>query len=50
MRISNVGMYVKNLEAAKDFFCDCFGAEVHAVYNEEETNLWQVIIFVSIGQ
>ena len=27
MRISNVGMYVKNLEAAKDFFCGCFGAE-----------------------
>ena len=44
MRISNVGMYVKNLEAAKDFFCDCFGAEVHAVYNEEENRYYSYIL------
>lgn len=44
MRISNVGMYVKNLEAAKDFFCGCFGAEVHAVYNEEENCYYSYIL------
>lgn len=36
MRISNVGLFVKDLEGARKFFEDYFGAQVHAVYNEEE--------------
>lgn len=37
MRISNVGLFVKDLEGARKFFEDYFGAQVHAVYNEEES-------------
>lgn len=36
MRISNVGMMVKDLEGAKDFFARYFGAEVHATYEEDD--------------
>lgn len=35
MRISNVGMFVKDLEGAKNFFINYFGAQVHATYNED---------------
>ena len=35
MRISNVGLFVKDLEGARKFFEDYFGAQVHAVYNED---------------
>lgn len=35
MRISNVGMFVKDLEGAKKFFMDYFGAVEHAVYEED---------------
>ncbi|HIR84954.1 MAG TPA: VOC family protein [Candidatus Galloscillospira excrementavium] len=35
MRISNVGMFVKDLEGAKKFFVDYFGAVEHAVYEED---------------
>ncbi len=35
MRISNVGLMVKDLEGARKFFEDYFGATVHAEYNED---------------
>lgn len=35
MRISNVGMFVKDLEGAKKFFVDYFGAVEHAVYEDD---------------
>ena len=35
MRISIVGMFVKDLEGAKQFFMDYFGAQEHAVYEED---------------
>lgn len=35
MRISNVGLFVKDLEGAKNFFMEYFGAEVHFVYEED---------------
>lgn len=44
MRISNIGMYVKDLEGAKKFFEDYFGAKVHAIYNEEENNYYSYIM------
>lgn len=44
MKISNVGMYVKDLEKAKSFFEDCFGGTVHAVYNEEENGYYSYIL------
>ena len=34
MEIKNVGMFVKDLEAAKKFFEDYFGMTVHCVYNQ----------------
>lgn len=44
MRISIVGMFVKDLEKAKDFFVSYFGAQVHAVYNEEENGFYSYIL------
>ena len=35
MRISNIGLMVKDLEKAKAFFEDYFGATVHAEYEED---------------
>jgi len=35
MRISNVGLMVKDLEGARKFFEDYFGAVVHAEYSED---------------
>lgn len=35
MRISNVGLMVKDLEGARKFFEDYFGATVHAEYSED---------------
>ena len=35
MRISNVGLMVKDLEKARAFFEDYFGATVHAEYEED---------------
>ena len=35
MRISNVGLMVKDLEKARAFFEDYFGATVHAQYDED---------------
>ena len=36
MRISNVGLFVKDLEGARKFFEDFFGAQVHANYEEDD--------------
>lgn len=44
MRISIVGMFVKDLEKAKDFFVSYFGAQVHAVYNEEQNGFYSYIL------
>ena len=44
MRISNVGLFVKDLEGARKFFEDYFGAQVHCVYNEEETGYYSYIM------
>lgn len=44
MRISIVGMFVKDLEKAKDFFVSYFGAEVHCVYNEEDKGFYSYIL------
>ncbi len=35
MRISNVGLIVKDLEKAKEFFMDTFGMEEHVYYEED---------------
>lgn len=35
MRIANVGLIVKDLEGARTFFEDYFGAEVHTRYDED---------------
>lgn len=44
MRISNVGMYVKDLEGARRFFEDYFGATVASVYNEPENKYFSYIM------
>ena len=49
MKISNVGIFVKDLEGAKNFFMDYFGAEVHAVYNEEENQYYSYIMKMGDG-
>ncbi len=35
MKISNVGMYVNDLEGAKDFFMTTFDAQIHDIYEED---------------
>lgn len=35
MKISIVGLFVKDLEGAKDFFLKYFNAEIHAYYEED---------------
>ena len=49
MKISNVGIFVKDLEGAKNFFINSFGAEVHAVYNEEENRYYSYIMKMGEG-
>lgn len=49
MKISNVGIFVKDLEGTKNFFMNYFGAEVHAVYNEEENNYYSYIMKMGDG-
>ena len=44
MRISNIGLMVKDLEKARMFFEDYFGATVHAQYNEEENGYYSYIM------
>ena len=49
MKIGNVGIFVKDLEGAKNFFTDYFGAEVYATYNEEENNYYSYIMKLGDG-
>ena len=49
MKINNVGIFVKDLEGAKNFFMDYFGAVVHAVCNEEENHYYSYIMKISDG-
>lgn len=49
MRIGNVGMFVKDLEGARKFFTDYFGAEVAKVYNEEENHYYSYIMKLGDG-
>lgn len=35
MKISNVGMYVNDLEGAKEFFMTTFDAQIHDIYEED---------------
>ena len=49
MKIGNIGIFVKDLEGAKNFFMDYFGAEVHAVYNEEENQYYSYIMKMGEG-
>ena len=49
MKISNVGIFVKDLEGANHFFINYFGAEVHAVYNEEENRYYSYIMKMGEG-
>lgn len=37
MKINNVGIFVKDLEGAKNFFMDYFGAVVHAATMRRRT-------------
>lgn len=48
-KINNVGMFVKDLEGAKRFFEDYFGATVWKVYNEPENNYYSYIMEFSEG-
>lgn len=48
-KITNVGLFVKDLEAARRFFEETFGATVHAVYNEEENEYYSYILDLSEG-
>lgn len=36
MKVSIVGLYVNDLEAAKDFFIDTFNAEIHTFYEDDD--------------
>ena len=47
--IANVGMFVKDLEGARKFFEDFFGAELYADYNEEENKYYSYIMKVGDG-
>ena len=49
MKINKVGIFVKDLEGAKNFFINYFGAKVHAVYNEEENHYYSYIMKISDG-
>lgn len=49
MFIGNVGMFVRDLEGAKNFFADYFDAKVVAVYNEEENGYYSYIMQIGDG-
>ena len=49
MRIGNAGIFVKDLEGAKKFFEDYFGATVLKTYNEEENNYYSYILQLDEG-
>ena len=47
--VTNVGLFVKDLEAAKTFFEDYFGAELAFTYNEEENQYYSYIMNMGTG-
>ena len=49
MRIGNVGLFVKDLEAAREFFEHYFNAKVLAEYNEEENHYYSYIMGFAEG-
>ena len=49
MRIGNAGIFVKDLEGAKKFFEDYFGATVLKTYNEAENNYYSYILQLDEG-
>ncbi|MCQ2432359.1 MAG: VOC family protein [Clostridia bacterium] len=49
MRIANIGILVKDLEGAKNFFHDYFGAEVLKTWNEPENGYYSYIMTVGNG-
>ena len=49
MKIGNVGIFVKDLEGAKKFFEDYFGARVLKTYNEEENQYYSYIMTIGDG-
>ena len=44
MYIANAGLFVKDLEGARKFFEDYFGAKVAFEYNEEENRYYSCIM------
>ena len=49
MYIANTGLFVKDLEGARKFFEDYFGAKVAFSYNEEENQYYSYIMDVGNG-
>lgn len=49
MRIGNVGIFVKDLAGAREFFEDYFGATLLKTYNEEENNYYSDILQLDEG-
>ena len=49
MYIANAGLFVKDLEGARKFFEDYFGAKVAFAYNEEENKYYSYIMDVGNG-
>ena len=49
MYIANAGLFVKDLEGAKKFFEDYFGAELAFAYNEEENKYYSYIMKLGDG-
>lgn len=47
--IANIGMFVKDLDAARSFFEDYFGATLAAEYNEEENKYYSYIMDIGDG-
>lgn len=48
-KITNVGIFVSDLEAAREFFERTFGATVHCTYNEEENDYYSYIMDLADG-
>ncbi len=49
MYIGNAGIFVKDLEGAKKFFEDYFGAKVLKTYDEPENNYYSYILELDKG-
>ena len=49
LRMANVGLFVKDLEGARKFFEDYFGATLAFEYNEEENKYYSYIMNVGDG-